>query len=345
MSNTNTSSKSISGGILRWAIRGILGGVALILALIITGTIYESAMASGDAERYPAPGQIIQVNGRNMHLHCEGEGTPTVVLEAGANAWSEMWALTQPAIGKLTRTCSYDRAGYGWSAPKDGSHAPQAVAEELHDLLHNAGIQPPYVLVGHSMGGKYIRAYTIAYPQEVAGLIFVDARHESMEPVGRTPEQSRKDGEAYEASLNLYRILRQTGVARILGLPLARSLDPTLNLYPADIVYRMTLFTVRETTLQTMIAEGKDGMADDAELSASRLPAQLPIIVLSAESSLEIEGWSSAQQQVAALSNNSQWIVVPNTGHNIQTEQPQAIVEAVRSLIDSIDTGVPLAKQ
>jgi pimeloyl-ACP methyl ester carboxylesterase len=284
-----------------------------------------------------------------MHLNCSGtaDGSTeiTVILEAGANIWSDTWAVAQPELGKLTRTCSYDRAGYGWSQPSINPPTPEQGARDLHALLGAAEIAPPYVLVGHSMGGKTIRLFTSLYPDEVAGLVFVDARHESMEPQGRTPEQNLADREAYESSLGLYRTLRQLGVARLFGLQLGRALDPMLENYPDDVAYRMVLFSTYEQTLQTMMAESRYSTDSDVVLSASQLPENLPIIVLTAESSLERDGWEAGQEALAVLTNNSVWEIVSDSGHNIHAEQPAAVVEAIGDMLNAVQYGQPLNLQ
>ena len=330
--------------LLKWIGRGLLAVLAFLFASIALGMIYESASAANDADNFPAPGQLIEVDGRTMHLNCIGEGSPTVVFEAGFGAWSDVWVLVQPEVGSFTRACSYDRAGLGWSETSSATRTPEQLASELHDLLTAATIQPPYILVGHSLAGKSIRLFADLYPEDVAGLVFVDARHESVEPTNRTPEQNEADRAAYVSSFGLHRTLRQIGIARLFGGSLARSMDASLAAYPDDVVYRLAMFGVRETTLQTIIAESAEGMANDDQLRDAHLPDGLPVMVLTADSSLEQSAnWEVGQQNLVALSSNSQWVVVQNTGHNIHAMQPQSVIDAVRAVWDSATTGVPLS--
>jgi pimeloyl-ACP methyl ester carboxylesterase len=321
---------------IRWLIRGILGLMLLIVTLAVSGTVYETLMAGGDAQRFPPPGQLVSVNGHQMHIYCVGEGSPTVILEAGFGDWSDTWTLVQPELGKTTRVCSYDRAGLGWSEASSESRSPHQIAEELHTLLLNSGNQPPYILVGHSLGGKHIRLFNELYPDEVAGMVFVDARHESMEPVGRTAEENQRDREAYEASFGLHRTLRQMGIVRLFGAQLAPALNPALSALPSDVLYRLAMFSVRETTIQTLLAESPASMDDDDLLITAQVRADLPIVVLTADSSLQIDGWEAAQKRLVALSENSQWIVVEDSRHHIQYDQPQVFVEAVTTLIEAV---------
>src|SRR5690606_34429958 len=134
-----------------------------------------------DRQAYPPPGQMIDVGGHHLHVDCQGEGDPTVVLEAGMSGWSTDWVLVQPEVAKTTRVCAYDRAGYGWSETGPRPRDSEQVATELHALLSEAGVTGDLILVGHSLGGLYTQYYARRYPEQVAGIVLVDAVH---------PEQS-----------------------------------------------------------------------------------------------------------------------------------------------------------
>ena len=120
----------------------------------------------------------VDLGGRALSIECVGAGAPTVVFEAGGGHSSGVWSLVQPTVGGFTRACAYDRAGLGSSdmgpQPRDALH----VVADLHALLRSACLSGPLVLVGHSYGGQYIHLYASMYPQEVAGLVFVDQRSE-----------------------------------------------------------------------------------------------------------------------------------------------------------------------
>src|ERR671915_199924 len=118
------------------------------------------------------------VGGYRLAFHCIGEGSPTVVLETGLGAPSEYWAPVQQEIARLTRVCRYDRAGRGKSDPAPTPRTCADMVADLHALLHNVSIRPPYVLVGNSLGGMNARLYAYQYPEEVAGLVLVDGSHQ-----------------------------------------------------------------------------------------------------------------------------------------------------------------------
>jgi pimeloyl-ACP methyl ester carboxylesterase len=147
-------------------------------------TLILSACASTQSTA-PAPTLVrlnldgrVDVGGYNLYVNCRGFGDPTVVLDAGLGVASDSWVLVQPEVAQFTRVCTYDRAGLGNSDRGPTPRTTRRIANELHMLLSNSGLQPPYVLVGHSFGGLNMRMYASEYPDEVAGMVLVDASHE-----------------------------------------------------------------------------------------------------------------------------------------------------------------------
>ena len=124
--------------------------------------------------RYPPPGRMLDVGGRRLHVYETGQGSPTVVLEAGIAATSLSWRPVQNEIAKFARVVAYDHAGYWGSDPGPKPRDARQVAQELHALLRRAELPPPYVLVGHSFGGIVARLYTMRYPNDVGGIVLVD---------------------------------------------------------------------------------------------------------------------------------------------------------------------------
>ena len=126
-------------------------------------------------QTYPPLGQLVDVGGYRLHIVCIGEGSPTVVLEAGLIGLVLAWSLVQPNISHFTRVCAYDRAGYGWSDPNPTEIPPtsQRLIHELHTLLLNTSVEGPYILVAHSFGGLNARLFAHEYPHETAGLVWL----------------------------------------------------------------------------------------------------------------------------------------------------------------------------
>src|SRR5215210_3430685 len=152
-------SSTTSRRIMRRIWRPLLGLVVVLLALALAGAIYQ-AIATERAERaYPAPGKMVDVGGYSLHIKCVGQGSPTVVLDAGSGEWSAQWVRVQREVSGTTRVCAYDRAGMGWSEMGPEPRDARQISSELHTLLNKAGIEGPYVLVGHSFGGLYMQTY------------------------------------------------------------------------------------------------------------------------------------------------------------------------------------------
>src|ERR671933_287519 len=155
--------------------RWLLHPVLAVLALAAVGGGYETVREAAEARAHPAPGQLIDVGGHRLHLSCTGAGTPTVVLEPGASEMSSNLGWITPAVARDTRVCVYDRAGRGWSEPAATAQDGAQIATDLHTLLQRGHVPGPYVLAGHSFGGLYVLTFAARYPDEVAGMVLVDA--------------------------------------------------------------------------------------------------------------------------------------------------------------------------
>lgn len=156
--------------------------ILIVATPLLIGYVYQ--LASAQNENFTPLGQIVSVpmdNGTyNMHLHCIGGGSPTVILDADIGAWSVHWEDVQTEIAKFTRVCSYDRAGYGWSDRNSAPRTVQRMATELYLLLQAAKINPPYVLVGHGASGMTARVFTQSFPRDVRGVVLVDSLSETL---------------------------------------------------------------------------------------------------------------------------------------------------------------------
>jgi pimeloyl-ACP methyl ester carboxylesterase len=154
--------------------RAFLRSGAVILFLVLAGATYQGVATAVERRQFPHPGQMVDVGGHQLHIHCTGEGAPTVVLEAPATGMSAAWAWVQPEIATLTRTCSYDRAGLGWSEAGDRPYDPGLVPDELHTLLNATKEPKPYVLVGQGLGAAFARLHASRYAGDVAALLLID---------------------------------------------------------------------------------------------------------------------------------------------------------------------------
>jgi pimeloyl-ACP methyl ester carboxylesterase len=155
--------------------RGVKWIGILFVAIILLGVGYQAVASEMDRRNFLPSGQMVNVDGHQMHIRCTGEGSPTVILEAGAYSFSTEWYWVQQQIEQTNRVCSYDRAGNGWSEAVDGVRDGLTLVHELHSLLHESAVEGPYVMVGHSLGGVLAPIYASRYPDDIVGLILVDS--------------------------------------------------------------------------------------------------------------------------------------------------------------------------
>jgi pimeloyl-ACP methyl ester carboxylesterase len=199
--------------ILDFLKRSLIRLTIFVLILAIAGMIYQTAATEADQRKYPPPGVLVNVGGYKMHIHCMGEGSPTIILDHVSGGSSMDWALIQPKLAEQTRVCAYDRAGFGWS---DFSPTPRTMEQqvhEVHELLQGANEQAPYILVGHSYGAGVVRVYAAKYPDEVAGMVLMDAGILGDDP--RYPAEMQSDAEAEDNMIRAARWLSPFGLVRL----------------------------------------------------------------------------------------------------------------------------------
>lgn len=323
----------------------------VILLLPVSGLTFQSISYSRDLRQFPAPGRLIDVGGYRLHLNCTGssvDGSPTVILESGVGASSLVWSLVQPNIAAYTRVCSYDRAGYGWSEPGPAPRTAEGLTDELYKLLAMADERPPYILVGHSFGGILNRVFAAKHPTEVAGIILVDARHEDF--FMRMPPDYLERDEANLSRARWLRLLTPFGITRLAGMTgRLDTFETFLAPLPDDIeatAWAMQIYSSNHWAAS--VAEREAIEESYNQVKSTQLPANLPLVVLTAENGIEAwqaedeatndaarRAWVELQEELTQLSSNSEWIIVENSGHYIYFDQPQAIVEAVRSIINN----------
>lgn len=153
--------------------RIIKAAFVMLLCLALVGATYQSVATAFERRELERPGRLVDVGGHQLHIHCLGEGSPTVVLEAAAGGMSAAWSWIQPELATMTRVCSYDRAWLGWSEGGDEGYSPARIPEELHTLLVNAGEQGPFVLVGHQFGATVVRDFAARFGSETAAVVLV----------------------------------------------------------------------------------------------------------------------------------------------------------------------------
>lgn len=295
------------------------------------------------------PGRLVDIGGYRMHIDARGEGAPTVVLEAAIWDFGLTWALVQPSLAEFTRVVSYDRAGLGWSDPSPRPRTVDVMVDELHALLGAAGIDPPYVLVAQSYGGLISRLYAYRHPDEVAGMVMVDSAHE--EQFLRFPESIRK---AWGPMSEMQMQQLEAAKAAIEDGTFDPALVPVPNL-PTDVTDRYRALVVSSSMIlatqieeHARLEESHAIMREAAVDSFGGIPLRVlshsvpppgfpPEMGVSDEDNAAYEEtWQELQREIAGLSSRGEHLVVEGAGHMIHHEHPEAVVAAIRSVVEDV---------
>lgn len=269
-----------------------------------------------------------------MHIDCTGAGSPAVILESGLGDTYLSWRKVQPEIAKVTRVCSYDRAGIGYSESSSQPRTSKVMAAELHSLLKAAGVAPPYVLVGHSMGGYTVRLYTSLYRNEVVGMVLVDASHPDQE--NRFPPELKNLEGTWLREAEFLEYATPIGIPRLIGLcdedPVQRAAE--CNWHSArEGVAELKSFS--ESAAQTA-ATGSLGdlplavLSHDPEKPSADLPADL--------AKPTNDAWEKMQEELARLSTRGTQVIAKNSSHYIQIDRPDVVIDAVRNVVQQART-------
>jgi pimeloyl-ACP methyl ester carboxylesterase len=296
------------------------------LAQSATPAASSPSAASGDFSG------LVDIGGRSLYLECHGTGSPTVILVSGYRASGRFWSddllqpddprqMVLPGVAETTRVCTYDRPGTVASIGEDDfvsrsdpiaqpRTAPEVVTE-LHALLQAAEVPGPYVLAGHSMGGFFARLYAATYPDEVVGLVLVDAYSEQTETL-MTPEQWEAMGQ----------LSRELGSDTVVPIPGYGDLE-TIG------------FGADNATMRKAVAASPLPPMPLAVLAHGK-----PIIVLDETRGFTTAEWEALQQAsyeaLAALVPQARFTVASESGHDIHQDQPELVIEAIRQVVAGV---------
>lgn len=323
-----------------------LVSLATLLALTACQPTQAHDPASGPAARpdNAAPqSQFARLpDGRRINLRCSGRGAPTILLEGGFAATSLAWSRVQPELAKRYRVCSYDRAGYGFSDPGPEPRDGAAVARDLDRALRSARVKGPFVVVGHSAGGLYVRLFSNRRPREVVGMVLVDPSVEHQDRRFAAlfgPNAASLDGMRTRAA-------RCQAAAERKALPskdpsLAHCMpEPTNRQSPGAYDARREQ-SLRASTWRTQVSELDSlwGRTSDQVSSGRQSYKDMRLIVLTAgEGFAEAPEparsairalWYDLHSEIAAKSTRGEARIVPKANHMMTSSRPDAIVAAV----------------
>jgi len=321
-------------------------------AVAVLYFLFATYAQGAESDAPPPLGKLYEVGGHKMHLYEIGSGGsgPAVLLEAGAGAFSIDWYLVQQEVAKFASVCSYDRAGHAWSELGPRPRTKKQAMHDLHRLLATAGIPGPYVMVGHSLGGSLVRVFATEYPNEVAGMVLVDAGIENNpnfingKMVGPfeqaqprqipAPRDQIRDNERLlsKPELDGFKQFREWVGSPKIEAPFDKLPEPIQKLR----LWAMSLPQSNVTDFNPYDAE------ECLLLFADRIRMEhplgnKPLVVLSRKS--DEKERMERQRQLRDLSSNSAFAVSDFPVHEIQLAQSDLVVRAVRAVLESVKTG------
>jgi pimeloyl-ACP methyl ester carboxylesterase len=312
--------------------RTIQGIAALSLMTMAIGGLYQTVSLIRERHAFPMPGRLVDVGSYKMHIYCTGHGSPAVILDSGLGDSFISWQNVQPQIASFVRVCSYDRAGMGYSEASPRPRTSIVFAEELHQLLHNAGIAPPYIFVGHSMAAYNIRLYASLFKSDVAGIVLVDGCHPDQ--LNRFPRALDAMNPGWIRQGKFLEFTTPIGIPRLLGY-----CGNNMALRAAECTFN----DARENAAERETFRESAALAKNAHLSSD-----LPLIVISHDPDLRDESlpvsvdratnaaWEQMQEELSHLSVSGTRIVAKGSGHYIQNDRPDVVIQAVHEMVERV---------
>ncbi len=321
----------------------LLWTIAVIAALLVAGYVYEKVQEAGDRRRFPAPGRLMAVGNRRMHLFCQGNAPgPTVVIEQGMACPAIVWRGVQTQIAQFARVCTYDRAGFQWSDAAPAGRTLEDRVTDLHAVLQGGEVPAPYLFVAHSLGGLLVRRFAARYPDLVAGIVLVDSPDEAV--IFRTALAP-----FYAQGVRMQQILSvvaRFGLLRLLGRRVPMLMLPddpagyALCVRPGHAAAAADDFRAVASASEAIRQPQQPGCLGDRPLLVLAHGVPFPPVAAVME-----EGWKDGLERVCRLSSNSELVMAHKSGHLIYMDEPDLIVESVRRVHTAIRERSPSVRR
>lgn len=296
------------------------------------GCLYQAMASLRDRREYAPPGTLVSGGDCHLHLFSAGEGAPSVILESGLGGICSGWSWVHSEVAKFSRVISYDRVGLGWSGPDPGRKSAVLAARRLRSALRQGGILPPFVLVGHSMGGLFVRVFADLFRDETAGMVLVDAVH---------PDQHLRSSAIQTHMTSGFRFLKAVPLLARLGyIRLSRFFSDWGDGLPARQAAEAEAMLADCRHLRTTLEESLAWNDICAEVRCVRGLGDLPLAVVTAGTDV-LPGQPELQNELAALSSDSVHVIVRRADHvTLVTHREYAlwVVDAVRHVVQRAAT-------
>ena len=316
-------------------------GLIAFVILVMCGSFYQWYASHEDEASYPAPGKLIEIDGVDLHLDCRGQGEVTLVLEAGLGMDSTSWSLIHDPLSKHVRVCAYDRVGMGWSEPITRMSLAPDISTRLKRLLDKAEEKGSHILVGMSAGGVIVRQYYKQYPDNVVGLVLVDSSHEQQK--NRLPALDR----GFDYLVHICRLLQPIGGVRLSGK--LEEMAPT-NM-SKEWVATWVANQNKSHSCNSIYYAFESFMLEVVDVLPPSSLGNLPLLVLSQGNDPKGDPsngytdemareqrriWDELQIELTQLSSNSTRVIAKQSGHVIQYDQPNLVINSILQFVESL---------
>ena len=323
--------------------------VASLAMLLTAGVLYQRIGAHRDRLRYSGSGRWVTIGGGcRLFVRERGMGGPTVIFESGIAATNLNWFHIQENVSQFTHTASYDRGGLGWSSPANTTRTPGNIAVELHAMLENAGLRPPYVLVGHSFGGLVMRRFALLYPEEVSGVVLVDPmRCEEWPPLDPSKQAqidrgTRLSGYAIPiAHLGLARLAVTSllcrsglvcgflaGAAGDGGKHVLGRVRDEVGKMPPEVRPIVAAHWSRPSYYAGMCSHVEAVPETVREMKDAEPIVGIPVTLLTPAKSAPL-----CERRLSQIGNNVRQIIAPASAHWIHLDEPELVIESIRGMV------------
>jgi pimeloyl-ACP methyl ester carboxylesterase len=322
--------------------RIVLSVVVILVAALAGSSAYNAIALHLFWTTNQPPGAFFFVNGHRMHINCTGSGSPTIVLESGLGNDALTWGGVQPVLSSTTRVCSYDRAGFGWSNPLPTPRDADHIAAELHELLLQAKVTGPIVLMGHSIAGIYMRDYATRYPENIVGIVFEDGSTplQDENPVMKAASGKAPPRWAFEL---LTKSAMSTGIPRLMGL-----CSQSIKGFDARAA-KLQAEDICHTHVGGMFDEMDSINRSGQETVHTGPYGTIPILIISEDPAKMSAGsstdaanvWNQMQEDLKKLSTRSRRIIAKGSTHYIHIDRAELIEKEVPLFIEQIRGTAP----
>lgn len=326
--------------ILRFLKILFFGTVSFVVAIAIIGFVYEQVSRLIEENNHPPGGMFTDVGGHKLHYMKKGDTSPTVVFESGLGEGAVSWFKIQDKVSEYAATISYDRAGIGWSERGDNPKSVSAISGDLEKLLENADAKKPYVIVLHSFAGLTLRDFITKNSKDISGLIFVDASHPDQ--FNRLPK--KEGGDSKEDLGFIVGLMNEFGIVRLFS-------DHQYSNTKASNPVNLRLNALSHQSISATMEEMQNFNSIAADAGKISTFGDIPLVVITGaspqrwkkEASSDARKnsasiWMNLQKDLLNLSSNSTHIIANKSGHFVQMDEPEIIIQEIKKMLDKSAT-------